>query len=272
MHRVELTAWRGQEAETRTAAGVITEQREQHYGNRIFGAWAASCLAALENSLGRYAQALACVRPAFDADLPGTGARLLHEVVEAAARSGDHNTAKAALARLEERATSSVTPWGLGLLARCRALTADDDQAEAFYTDAIDLLGRTSTVAELARAHLLFGEWLRRRRRRAEARTQLRTAHAMFTAMGAAAFAERAASELRANGEQARRRTGAADHALTQQERRVATLAAEGATNAEIAVRLFISVSTVEYHLNKVFRKLDVSSRRRLSSVLRDGG
>ncbi|MFD6494737.1 AAA family ATPase [Streptomyces sp. NPDC060188] len=268
VHRVELTAWRGQQAETMAAAGVITEQWEQHYGNRIFGAWAASCLAVLDNSLGRYAQALACVRPAFEADLPGTGARLLHEVVEAAVRSGDHNTAKAALARLEERATTSGTPWGLGLLARCRALTADDDQAEAFYTDAVDLLGRTSTVAELARAHLLFGEWLRRRRRRAEARTQLRTAHDMFIAMGAAAFAERAAGELRATGEQARPRTGTAHHALTPQERQVATLAAEGATNSEIAVRLFISVSTVEYHLNKVFRKLDVSSRRRLSSVL----
>jgi DNA-binding CsgD family transcriptional regulator len=272
VHRVELTAWRGQEAETRAAAGAIGEHWEQRYGNRVFGAWAASCLAVLENSLGRYAEALDCIRSAFDADLPGTGARLLHEVVESAVRSGDHSTAKAALARLEERATSSGTPWGLGLLARCRALTADDDHAEALYMEAVDLLGRTRTVAELARAHLLFGEWLRRRRRRAEARTHLRTAHGMFTDMGAAAFAERAAAELRATGERARQRTGAAHHGLTPQERQVAGLAADGATNAEIAVRLFISVSTVEYHLNKVFRKLDVSSRRRLSSVLRSGG
>ncbi|MEU4165513.1 AAA family ATPase [Streptomyces sp. NPDC026665] len=274
VHRVELNAWRGQEAKTRAAAKVITEQWEQRYGNRVFGAWAASCLAVLENSLGRYEQALACARSAFDTDLPGTGARLLHEVVEAAVRSGDDRAAKAALARLEERATSSGTPWGLGLLARCRALTADDEHAEEFYAEAVDLLGRTRTVAELARAHLLFGEWLRRRRRRTEARTHLRTAHRMFTDMGAGAFAERAGTELRATGERARPRAGAgaAQHELTPQERQVATLAADGATNAEIAVRLFISVSTVEYHLNKVFRKLDVSSRRRLSSALENGG
>ncbi|MFF7331205.1 LuxR C-terminal-related transcriptional regulator [Streptomyces sp. NPDC090306] len=268
IHRIELMAWRGEEAAVRAAAGHIAEHWERTYGNGTFGAWAAGCLAVLEIGLGRHAEALACLRPAFDADLPGTGARLLHEVVEAAVRSGDDATAKAALARLEERATAAGTPWGLGLLARCRALTADHDQAEACYTEAVDLLGRTRTVAELARTRLAFGEWLRRRRRRADARVQLRAAHDMFTDMGAALFAERAAAELRATGEQARRRTGTVHHDLTPQERQVATLAAAGATNAEIAARLFISVSTVEYHLNKVFRKLGVSSRRQLSPAL----
>jgi DNA-binding CsgD family transcriptional regulator len=149
---------------------------------------------------------------------------------------------------------------------------ADDDQAEAFFAESVALLGRTRVRTDLARTHLLYGEWLRRRRRRADARAELRTAHEMFAGMGAAAFAERARVELLATGERARKRTVHTEHDLTPQERRIAGLAAAGSTNAEIAARLFITRSTVEYHLNKVFRKLDITSRRRLRSVLGEEG
>ncbi|WP_026416439.1 helix-turn-helix transcriptional regulator [Actinomadura oligospora] len=227
-------------------------------------------LAVLEISVGNYSEALACALPSFESDKPGLAARTLHEIVEAGVRSGDNTAAKAALTRLEERATSGGTPWGLGLLARCRALMSDDEQAEEHYRASVDLLGRTRIATELARTHLLFGEWLRRRRRRADARAELRIAYEMFTTMGAAAFAERAKTELLATGERPRRRNEQTTHDLTPQEKQVAGLAAAGATNDEIAARLFLSTSTVEYHLTKVFRKLAITSRRKLASVLHD--
>ncbi|MGW3124732.1 helix-turn-helix transcriptional regulator [Streptomyces sp. NPDC001123] len=267
-HRIELLAWSGREAETRAAAAEIAEVWVRQHGNDDFGDRARTCLAVLETSLGRYPQALACARVALEKDRPGTGSRVLHEVVEAGVRSGDHRAAKAALARLEERAAVSGTPWARGLLARCRALMADDDQAEAYYAESVELLGRTEVATEAARSHLLFGEWLRRRKRRGHARDHLRTAHRMFTGMGAVAFAERARTELAATGERVRTHTASADRELTPREREVARLAAGGVTNADIAVRLFIGVSTVEYHLGKVFRKLGVTSRRQLTSVL----
>ncbi|MEW1779667.1 LuxR family transcriptional regulator [Streptomyces sp. NPDC086777] len=266
--RIELLAWSGREAETRAAAAEIAEVWVRQHGNDDFGDRARACLAVLETSLGRYPQALACARVALEKDRPGTGTRVLHEVVEAGVRSGDHRAAKQALARLEERAAVSGTPWARGLLARCRALMADDDHAEAYYAESVELLGRTGIVTETARSHLLFGEWLRQRRRRGHARDHLRTAHRMFAGMGAVAFAERARAELAATGEQAPTGTAPADRALTPREREVARLAAGGVMNADIAVRLFISVSTVEYHLSKVFRKLGVTSRRHLPSVL----
>ncbi|MFJ8489882.1 AAA family ATPase [Streptomyces sp. NPDC094038] len=266
--RIELLAWSGREAETRAAAAEIAEVWVRRYGNDDFGDRARTCLAVLETSLGRYPQALACARVALEKDRPGTGSRVLHEVVEAGVRSGDHRAAKQALARLEARAAASGTPWARGLLARCRALMADDDHAEAYYAESVELLGRTEVVTETARSHLLFGEWLRRRKRRGDAREQLRTAHRLFTGMGAVAFAERARAELAATGEQARARTAPADRELTPREREVARLAAGGVMNADIAVRLFISVSTVEYHLGKVFRKLGITSRRHLASAL----
>ncbi|MGY5114521.1 AAA family ATPase [Streptomyces sp. 900105755] len=266
--QIELLAWSGREAETRAAAAEIAEVWERQHGNDDFGDRARACLAVLETGLGRYPQALACARVVMEKDRPGTGTRVLHEVVEAGVRSGDHRAAKQALARLEERAAASGTPWAKGLLARCRALMADDEHAEAYYAESVELLGRTGIVTEAARSRLLYGEWLRRRRRRGQARDQLRTAHRMFAGMGAVAFAERARAGLAATGEQARTRTGPAGRALTRREREVARLAAGGVMNADIAVRLFISVSTVEYHLGKVFRKLGVTSRRHLTSVL----
>jgi DNA-binding CsgD family transcriptional regulator len=208
----------------------------------------------------------------FADDCPGEGNILLPNVVEAAVRSGDLATAAAALDRLSERASLAGTPWALGLLARCRALSAADEDVEsveALYQESIELLGRTAIATELARTHLLYGEWLRRRKRRTEARAQLRTPHDMFTAMGAEAFAERSCAELLATGEHARSRTAHTDLAPTPREKQVAALAAAGLTNTEIATRLFLTVSTVEYHLNRVFRKLDITSRRQLAAALR---
>lgn len=272
-YRIELLAWTGQEAEMRAAAELVAREWVDHNGHDGFGDWARACMTVLELSLGRYAEAARFARVAFDKDNPGAAARMLPELVEASVRSGDDHTAKEALRRLEERATPAGTPWALGMLARCRALMADDDQAEAWFVEALAQLDRTRLRTESARTHLLYGEWLRRRKRRADARVELRTAHEMFTAMGAAAFAERARVELLATGEHARRRTAAyAGHALTPQERRIAQLARSGSTNAEIATRLFITQSTVEYHLNKIFRKLDITSRRQLRTRFEEEG
>ncbi|MEV1022983.1 AAA family ATPase [Streptomyces sp. NPDC050264] len=270
--RVELLAWRGQETQARSAADALVRDLVTRHAHGGLGDWARNCLTVLELSLGRYAEAAAHADVAFANDNAGAVPRALPDLVEAAVRCGEHRKAKEALRRLEERAPLAGTPWALGLLARCRALTADDDHAEAFFAESVALLGRTRVRTDLARTHLLYGEWLRRRRRRADARTELRTAHEMFRCMGAAAFAERARVELLATGEHARKRTPHTEHELTPQERRIAGLAAAGSTNAEIAARLFITRSTVEYHLNKVFRKLDITSRRRLRSVLSEEG
>ncbi|HXA61889.1 MAG TPA: AAA family ATPase [Streptosporangiaceae bacterium] len=270
--QMEVLAWSGKEAETRAIAAAARTRWTEQIEGTSFADFVMNCLTVLEVSLGHYGEALACALPSFEGDKAGAGTRSLHEIVEAGVRSGDHRAAKVALARLEERAPASGTSWALGLLARCRALMADDEHAEAFYREAVELLGRTRIVTELARARLLYGEWLRRHKRRADARVELRAAYEMFTEMGAAAFAERARAELSATGEHPRRRTAQTGNVLTPQETQVAALAASGATNAEIAARLFITTSTVEYHLNKVFRKLDITSRRRLADALREKG
>ena len=160
------------------------------------------------------------------------------------------------------------TDWALGLAARSRALLSDGDEAEGGYREAIDRLGRTRIRVELARAHLLYGEWLRRDNRRADARTQLRTAHEMLDAMGLAAFAERARRELAATGETVRARTVDTVTALTAQEAYIARLACDGRTNPEIGAQLFLSVRTVEWHLRKIFIKLGIGSRRELRTAL----
>jgi polyisoprenoid-binding protein YceI/DNA-binding CsgD family transcriptional regulator len=201
---------------------------------------------------------------------PDLGSAYLADVIEAAARSGDTDAAAAGLARLSEGALASPTPWALGLLARARALLARDEDAEALYQEALAQLGRSGVVSELARTRLLYGEWLRRQRRRRDARDQLRAAHERFESMGAETLAERARVELLATGEHARRRTAETRDQLSPQEAQVARLASEGARNREIAAQLFISPSTVAYHLRKVFRKLDVRTRTQLARALAD--
>jgi DNA-binding CsgD family transcriptional regulator len=192
----------------------------------------------------------------------------LPELVEAAARVGDVELARGALERLAETTQPAGTDFALGIEARCRALLSDGATAEELYREAIDRLRRTQLRPELARAHLLYGEWLRREGRRVDARGQLRTAYDLFVAIGMEAFAERARRALLATGETARRRTVEARSELTAQEALIARLAREGLSNPEIGARLFISAGTVKYHLGKVFTKLDISSRAQLDRAL----
>jgi DNA-binding CsgD family transcriptional regulator len=196
----------------------------------------------------------------------------LVELIEAAARSGEAGRAAHVLERLSTDTRASGTEFALGLEARSRALLSEGDLAESLYCEAIERLGRASVRVHLARAHLLYGEWLRREGRRLDAREQLRRAHAMFTEFGMEAFAERARIELVATGEHARRRTVETLDQLTPQEAQISRLAADGATNQEIASRLFISASTVDYHLRKAFRKLGVRSRTQLVRHLPQSG
>ena len=221
--------------------------------------------AVLHNGLGRYDEALATIRQAGEATHPSWWRNWgLVELIEAASRSGEAELAADALDRLSQTTAASGTDWALGIEARSRALLTDGEAAEPLYRQAIERLERTRIRVELARAHLLYGEWLRRERRRLDAREQLRTAHHSFTEFGMEAFAERARVELQATGEHARKRTVDTRDDLTPQEAQISRLAAEGATNQEIAAQLFISPSTVDYHLRKAFRKLGIKSRRQL--------
>jgi DNA-binding CsgD family transcriptional regulator len=197
-------------------------------------------------------------------DPPHLGTTALPDVIEAAARSGDLVTAQTAHTRMEERAAAAATRWALGLLARSRTLLEPDRSAEALYADAVDRLGRTPVLTDLARDHLLYGEWLRRRRRRADAATRLKLAYHMYLDMDASAFAERARRELVAAGGSGHRRGVLNTSTLTARESRIVTLVAIGVTNQEIAATMFLSPSTVEYHLRKLFRKLGITSRSQL--------
>jgi DNA-binding CsgD family transcriptional regulator len=221
--------------------------------------WAHWVAATLDNGLGRYQEALAAARQAAGQGLVHLSMWALPELVEAAARTGDNQSAGEALDQLADWTQAGRTDWGLGVEARCRALLSDGESADRLYREAIDRLSRTGMRPELARAHLLYGEWLRRQRRRSGAREQLRTAHQMLEAIGMEGFAERALRELRAAGGTARRRAVTTMAALTAQEAQIARLAAEGLSNPEIATRLFLSPRTVQYHLSKVFTKLDRS-------------
>jgi DNA-binding CsgD family transcriptional regulator len=227
-------------------------------------------LSIFELAEGRYEKALAAAQSVADADAMGYSCQALPTVVEAAMRCNNRDVATGALACLAEQATASDTPWALGLLARCRALVADGSRAGALYEEALDHLGKTSWRTEVARTHLLYGEWLRRQRRRTEAREQLRRAFDMFETMGARAFAERARVELLATGERARTRRAETAHDLTSRELQIARLAAQRATSREIAGQLFISANTVDYHLRKVFQKLGIASRHDLPGLLPD--
>ena len=191
--------------------------------------------------------------------------------MEAAVRCGELDAARRAVDALREQTQASGTAWARGVEARSRALISEGDDADALYRQAISELAESRLRVELARAQLLYGEWLRRQNRRVDAREQLRAAHEAFVEMGAAPFAERAGRELLATGETVRKRTVETLDDLTPQEAQIARLAAEGNTNAEIGAQLFLSPRTVEWHLRKVFGKLDISSRRELRSALPDG-
>ena len=225
-------------------------------------------IALMHNGHGRYDEALAAARRASRARGRRwrTAGRLV-ELIEAGVRGGHADEAAAALDRLSERTRASGTEWALGIEARCRALLNGD---ESLYRESIERLARSRAVVELARSRLLYGEWLRRENRRTDARELLRAAHESFSQMGAEAFAERARRELLATGETVRRVTEDTRDALTPQEIQVARLARDGHSNPEIGAQLFISPRTVEYHLRKVFRKLDVSNRKELRDALAD--
>jgi DNA-binding CsgD family transcriptional regulator len=263
-----VAAWRGREAETlELIEATIEEVVPRGEGLGVTGTqWAA---AVLYNGLARYDDALAAAKPASrPPQAMGFAHWILAELVEAAARTGDREAAADAVDALTQTTRPSGTDWALGIEARSRALMCNGEEAERIYREAIERLGRARVRAELARAHLVYGEWLRRERRRLEAREQLRTARETLEMIGAEAFAERAERELVATGERARRRTVETREELTAQEGQIARLARDGLSNAEIGVRLFISPRTVEYHLHKVFNKLDIRSRNELVRVL----
>ncbi|HXB48759.1 MAG TPA: AAA family ATPase [Streptosporangiaceae bacterium] len=264
---VSLAAWRGREAR---AAELIDATRqgatERGQGRLVTLADCASAL--LCNGLGRHDAALDAARRAFECDQLGFAAFVVPELAEAASRTGDLALVEAALDWLSERTRVTPADWALGTEARVRALLSDGQDADGLYRESICRLDRTSVRAELARSHLLYGEWLRRARRRGDAREQLRAAHNMLDDMGMEAFAERARRELAATGETVRKRTVQTSTQLTAQEAQIARMAREGLSNPEIGARLFISARTVKYHLGKVFAKLAISSRGQLHRVL----
>jgi DNA-binding CsgD family transcriptional regulator len=223
----------------------------------------------LLNGLGRYADALATAEQAAEENYGVLiTAWVLPELIEAAIRSGKPGLAEEALRRLSATTNIEGSDWAAGIEARSRALVSAGEVAEHCYAEAVQRLGRTLLRPDLARAHLLYGEWLRRERRRADARRQLRTAYDMFAAMGAEAFAERARGELLATGEKVRKRQVDTHTELTPQEEHIARLARDGRTNPEIGGELFISARTVEWHLRKVFAKLGITSRKGLQDAL----
>jgi DNA-binding CsgD family transcriptional regulator len=266
-HEGILEAWRGQERGVPALIGSTSRQATAR-GPGSLNALAAYASSVLYNGLGRHDAALVAARRVFERDQLGYGPLIVPELAEAAARTGDRPLLEVVLRWLSERTRVTPNHWVLGIEARVRALLGDGEAAERLYLESIGYLGRTRLRVELARGHLLYGEWLRRQRRRGEAREQLRTAHDMLDAMGAGAFAERARRELSATGETVRKRTVETTGELTGQEAQVARLAREGLSNPQIGTRLFISPHTVQYHLSKVFTKLDISSRSQLDRVL----
>jgi DNA-binding CsgD family transcriptional regulator len=262
-----LAAWRGREPE---AAGLIeaTGREASARGLGVVVNYAAYSSAVLYNGLSRHDAARDAAWRAFECDQLGLGPFVVPELAEAASRTGDLPLVRAALRWLSERTRVTPSDWALGIEARVRALLSEGEAADRLYRESIDRLGRSPVRIELARAHLLYGEWLRRVRRRVDAREQLRTAHDMFDAMGVEAFAERARRELLATGETARKRSVETRGELTAQEALIAQLARDGLSNREIGTRLFISPRTVAYHLRKVFIKLDINSRVELDRVL----
>jgi ATP/maltotriose-dependent transcriptional regulator MalT len=264
-----LAAWQGRENDLET----LVDNTLQEVVPRGEGIGVSTChwvTALLRNGLGHYEQAVAAARQVIEPArrLDWTLTMTLPEFIEASIRIGQPQPAHHALERLVETTQPSGADWGLGIEARCRALLSAPDIAEPLYREAIERLGRTLVRGELARAHLLYGEWLRREGRRVDARTQLRTAHDEFIGMGIDAFAERARHELLATGETVRKRRAESRAELTPQEWQIASLARDGLSNPEIGERLFLSPRTVEWHLKKVFTKLGIKSRMGLHDTL----
>ena len=267
-----LAAWRGWDAETgQLVAAAGTDMVARGEGQWLTAAhWAT---AMLNNGLSRYDEALAAAEQGSEyPDELGLATWSMVELIEAAARTGQADRASGALQRLTETTSAAGTDWALGVLARSRALLSEDESAELLYGEAIERLSRTRVRVDLARTHLLSGEWLRRQKRRADAREQLRSAFEMMTAMGTEGFAERARHELLATGETMPKRTPGTADGLTPQEAEIARLAGSGRTNPEISTQLFISSRTGEWHLAKVFSKLGINSRKELRRALPDLG
>ncbi|MCD4535538.1 LuxR C-terminal-related transcriptional regulator [Nocardioides sp. cx-169] len=261
-----LAAWRGQQAETvEIHAAAVKEAAAR--GNDAEVTLAQVAMAVLHNGLGNYAAAFDAAMRACESLEPPHINLALPELVEAASRADEPAHAAVALDQLNSRAAASGTPWALGMAAHSRALTSIGPGAEQHHRQAIELLQGSRMGAYLARAHLVFGEWLRREGRRHDAREQLRTAHQLLSDMGASAFAERAARELRATGEHPRKRTAQPTDSLTAQELHIARLVATGATSREVAGQLFLSPRTIEAHLRSIFRKLGITSRRQLREL-----
>ncbi|GAB3882083.1 LuxR family transcriptional regulator [Terrabacter terrigena] len=261
---VGLAAFRGDQAEASyliERTRVEVRSRGEGIGLSVLD-WAT---ATLNNGLGRYEEALEAAQRVAPRDL-NPSMWIMAELIEAAVRAGTPEAAGAAQSRLASIAEATGTDWAAGIASRSAALIAEGPSAEALYAAAVNRLGRTRIAVDLARARLLYGEWLRRERRRMDARAELRAAYELFSDFGMEAFAERARIELLATGEHARSRTVDISEQLTPREAQIAHLAAKGSTNREIASQLFISPNTVEYHLRKVFRKLEVKSRTQLGS------
>jgi DNA-binding CsgD family transcriptional regulator len=268
--RLMLAAWRGEEATAVKSIEAGIKDATARGEGRGLGL-ASHATAVLYNGLCRYEAALHAARKACEHEDLGFFGWSLAEAIEAAARSDARDMAAEALQQLEERTRAAGTDWALGILARSSALLTESRPADALYREAIERLGRTRIAVHLARAHLLYGEWLRREHRRQDARFHLRLAHDSLSDMGAEAFAARARLELAATGETARRRElDDAREVLTAKEAQIAHLAADGLTNQEIGTQLFLSRHTVEWHLRKVFTKLAVTSRRQLNATLID--
>ncbi|MER7817996.1 AAA family ATPase [Streptomyces sp. NPDC096153] len=262
-----LAAWRGQEFQARNLIDTTVEEVRARGEGRVLSL-AEYATAVLSNSLGRYDDALAAATRACQYEDLGFFGWALVELIEAAARNGQPEAAASALEKLTERTRASGTDWALGTEACSRALVSDDRVADARYQEAIEHLERCRAIVHLARARLLYGEWLRRQNRRKEGRAQLQAAYEVFSCIGADGFAERARRELLATGETVSKRAVGAVSELTGQEAQIAHLAKDGHTNAEIGAQLFISPRTVEWHLGNVFAKLGVSNRRQLFSAL----
>ncbi|MFF2634376.1 AAA family ATPase [Microbacterium sp. NPDC058021] len=264
--RLILAAWRGHAEEAAEITSLIGEAGPAR-GRSAEMIIAGYALAVLHNGSGDYAAAHSAAARGIECEGLKYNNLIYSELVEAASRSGQPESATEALAELTARANAAGTPWGLGLAARSRALTTSGPAAEDHYREALDHLARSRMATHLARTHLVYGEWLRREGRRQEAREQLRTAHDMLTTMGAEAFAARAARELRATGEHPQKRTAQPTDALTAQELHIARLVASGATSREVGTQLFLSPRTIEAHLRNIFRKLGITSRRQLRDM-----